>query len=99
MEVVKDFENKLLDRKEILVKLSSEGVTPNKVDVKAQLAKKFKAKEELIVINKISSTFGSRDVVVDASIYNKEEVLKRLTPGHILKRNTVEVAAAAEGEE
>lgn len=99
MEVLKDFENKLLDRREVLVKIAGEGTTPSRTVVKAELAKKFKAKENLIIINMISSTFGARDVEVDASIYKTEVVLKRLTPEHIQKRNAIAAPAVEEASE
>ena len=41
MEVLKDFDNKLLDRKEVLVKIAGESTTPSRSAVKAELAKKF----------------------------------------------------------
>ncbi len=88
MEVIKDFENKLLERKEVIVNIVGDGTTPTRKNIKAELAKKFKAKEDLIIINKINTSYGSRDVSVDASIYTKKEIMSRLTPEHILKRNT-----------
>ena len=88
MEVVNNFENKLLERREVKVVIESDGPTVSRDKVKAELAKKFKAKEDMIIIDSINSNFGSLDVEVNANIYSKKDVLERLTPKHILNRNT-----------
>ncbi len=90
MKVVNEFENKLLGRKEVTVSMQSDGVTASRSKVKAELVKKLKAKEDLLVVNKIKPHFGSQETMVSAYVYEKKEVMDKLTPEHIAKRNYVE---------
>ena len=108
MEVVKNIENKLLNRKEIIAKIDDNETSLKRYDVKVQLAKKLKVKEDLIIVQNISQHFGSRAVKVTAYVYDNADALKKLTPEHIAKRNvapekpaeeTVEEAAPAPAAE
>jgi len=87
MEVVKDFDNKLLNRRELIVNINDNGATPTRDSIKKELVKKFKAKEELVVVNKIDTSYGSTGVEVQASIYKDSKTLDTLTSKHMLKRN------------
>ena len=88
MEVVKESDNKLLGRKEVLVQLETEGQTHTRAKVKEEIAKKFKTKENLVVVNSIKSRYGSLNVLVSANVYDKKETLERLTSKHIANRNS-----------
>lgn len=93
MELVKEFDNKLLMRKEVEYIEKSSTTTLGRQDAKAQVAKALGADENLIVITKIGSHFGSQDVTVLAYVYENEEAMNKLTPEHIAKRNAVEAAS------
>ena len=88
MEVVKESDNKLLGRKEVLVQFETEGSTHAREKVKEEIAKKFKVKENLVVVNSIKSHYGSLNVLVSANVYDKKETLERLTSKHIADRNS-----------
>lgn len=90
MKVVNEFENKLLGRREVTVSMQSDGVTASRSKVKAELVKKLKAKEDLLVVNSIKPHFGSKEAMISAYLYDKKEQLEKLTPEHIVKRNHVE---------
>jgi len=96
MEVKTDFENKLLGRREVEVVIACEGATKPRAEVKSELAKKFKAKEDLVIIETIKPHFGNSDVIVRANLYNDKETLGKLTAKFLQKRNN---PAVAEGEE
>ncbi len=103
MEVVKESDNKLLGRKEVLVQIETEGPTHARAKVKEEIAKKFKTKENLVVVNSIKSHYGSLNVLVSANVYDKKETLERLTSKHIVNRNSKGVSneegnQAQEGE-
>ncbi len=76
MEILKQFDNKLLNRQEIIVKLESQ-VTPSKLDVKKSLSEKFKSPEEQIVIEHIYGKFGSQTFTIEAKIYDSIESLSK----------------------
>lgn len=96
MEVKSDFENKLLGRREVQAVFATEGAGKSRAEIKTELAKKYKAEEELIVVESIKPHFGNSDVVVSAKIYADKETLEKLTAKHIQKRNA---APVVEGEE
>ena len=106
MEVVNQVENKLLGRKELNLKIPGNGKAMSRDQIRSEIAKKNKAKEENIVIDNIKSHFGSRDLDVTAYIYENKEVSSKLTRKHMQKRNEIvvpevpeeEVAAPAETE-
>ena len=87
MEIVKNFENKLLNRKQITAKLTVEGATLSRADAKANIAKALKVEEDLIIIKEIKSTFGSTEVVVEANVYDSKENLEKNARPHLIKRN------------
>jgi ribosomal protein S24E len=76
MEILKQFDNKLLNRQEIIVKLESQA-TPSKLDVKKSLSEKFKSPEEQIVIEHIYGKFGSQVFTIEAKIYDSIESLSK----------------------
>ena len=93
MKVIREFDNKLLKRKEIEFTEESSSVTLSRKEIKAVVAKKFKADESLIIINKIDSKFGSKGVKVDVYVYEDLDMLKRATLKHIYVRNNPVVEA------
>jgi len=96
MEIVNNKENKLLGRKEVTAKLTVEKATLSRADAKSKLAKALKVEEDLIIIKKIKSVFGSLNVVIEANIYDSKESLKKNARPHLIKRNS---PAAAPTEE
>ena len=99
MEIVKDFDNKLLNRKEVIAKFDGDGATPARSAVRKDIAKKLKVDEKLIIINKISSHFGGTDVSVKANVYGDAETLNKVTPEHLVKRNAIPEVEEAPVEE
>lgn len=99
MEVIKEFDNKLLDRKEIMVNIETDGPTLKREEIKKEIAKKFKVEESNVVIIKVHTKFGSRTVDVSANLYENAEILKRLTPKYLIKRNGLEEPAGEATEE
>jgi len=72
MEILKQFNNKLLNREEIT--LSFDSITiPSKLDIRKQISEKTKKPEENIVIQKISTQFGNHTMEITAKIYSDVE--------------------------
>lgn len=87
MKVVSEKENKLLKRKDILAHFDGLKDTLSRVQVKAELVKKLKADEKLVIVDQIKIHFGSRDLDVTAYVYDNEKAMKKATSEHIFKRN------------
>lgn len=93
MKLIKEFDNKLLMRKEVEYLENSSPITISRQEAKASIAKALDVDEKLIIITNIKSQFGSQDVNIHAYVYEDEASLKKLTPEHIEKRNAAPVAS------
>jgi len=81
MKILNETYSKLLHQKVINVEVAHYGKsTPRKEEIKKELAKTAKAKEELIIIKQIKTDFGSGNSIVTAYVYDSEEDLKKSEP-------------------
>jgi ribosomal protein S24E len=97
MRVEREFENKLLKRKELELFFEN-SVGLKKLNVAEDIAKKFKVNEELIVIEKMKNHFGSRNVLVYAYIYENKDSLNKLTSPYMKKRMEKYLKSPEKGE-
>jgi ribosomal protein S24E len=59
LEILKDFDNKLLERREIIAVIDYEGgATPSKEEVREYFAKKYAVDKEKVEVSKIMSEKG-----------------------------------------
>ncbi len=59
MEIIKDFDNRLMKRRELVVKIDyGGGATPSKAELQALIAKKFAVEPGRVEIEKIMSEKG-----------------------------------------
>lgn len=79
MEVIEEFNNELLKRKEIIVSSAYES-NPGFERVCKDVAGKFKADEALVVVRRIGSSFGSGEFVIDAFVYESVEAKNNVEP-------------------
>ena len=81
MKVLNENYSKLLHQKIIEVEIAHPGkATPSKDEIKKEIAKTAKAKEDLITIKKIKTDFGSGSSIVTAYVYDSEEDLRKIEP-------------------
>lgn len=92
-------ENPLLNRKEIVAKISFEGNTPKRKDVQEELSKKAKVEEKLLIIKKIDTTFGETSALVTAYAYENEEVMKRNERKNLVEKHKGHEPKTEETEE
>ena len=76
MNVIKQFDNRLLNRAEVVVNIES-NTTPSKEEVKKKISHEFKKPEENIVIESIYGKFGSHNFKIEVKIYDDAESLLR----------------------
>jgi small subunit ribosomal protein S24e len=87
VEVVKKEENPLLKRTEIEFKVEHKGApTPKRLEVKAALASALGVPEEVLVIEKLASSYGSQTASGIARAYSTREHLEALEPSYLLVR-------------
>jgi ribosomal protein S24E len=87
IEVVEDRRNTLLNRREIRFQAESD-ITPARTVLKSELVKSLKAKEELLVVDKLRQISGGRVSEGYTKIYDDPESLKRIELAHKLTRGT-----------
>jgi len=91
IEVVSENENKLLDRKEITVRISFSGATPSRSEIEGELAGKIGANPDLMVIRDTREKYGQKEVEADVHIYKNAEKLKEIEPEYMQKREGIGV--------
>jgi ribosomal protein S24E len=79
MEVLKDFKNDLLKRRELKIVIEAEK-NPSYEETKKILVDEFKAKEDAIVVNQLKGKFGRKTFLIDASVYDNKEALEVAEP-------------------
>ncbi len=78
MEILQEKENKLLHRKEILLKTNFEKSTPSKEEITKQLVNKLKVDPEVLKLDKVKQKFGERSADITAYVYKDKESLKQV---------------------
>ena len=72
LKVLKEKENSLLKRKEIVAFIHSEK-SPSREEISKLLSEKFSIPKANIKIKKILGSFGSKDFNIEANLYNSIE--------------------------
>jgi len=97
IKIVKDLENKLLNRSELDFTVEYEGPTPSRVDVRKKLAALLNKNVNLVIIQKMESEYGHQLVKGYAKVYQTEERMKQIENEYVLQRNTIPEEPAKEG--
>jgi small subunit ribosomal protein S24e len=87
IEISEKVENPLLQRTEIKFKVDhSNGPTPKRLDVRAQLAGQLGVPEEVVIIDKLASMYGRQVASGIARVYSSRQGLEELEPKYLLQR-------------
>lgn len=85
--------NAFFERSELVVE-ASDSATPSYASIKAEVAKKLKVGEEVVVVKKVEQQFGKQEVLADVLVYNSPEALKKYEM-IIIKKSARAAAALA----
>jgi ribosomal protein S24E len=80
MEILNEYENKLLHRKELDVLLKELTATPSRKEIMSFVAANIGAPENLIVLGNVHQKFGKREVRFKVKVYENEEKMKSVEP-------------------
>ncbi|AWR97148.1 30S ribosomal protein S24e [Acidianus sulfidivorans JP7] len=95
--IEKDVNNKVVGRRELSIKLFHIGAgTPSREDIRNAISSLLNSPKDLIVVRKISTSYGSGTSIARVHIYDKKEIMEKFEPEYLLKRGT---SAKKEGEE
>jgi len=70
INITKDWENPLLDRKEITFNISHTGATPSRDEIKNKLVAQLNSRHELVIVDKIRTEYGTQNTSGYAKIYS-----------------------------
>jgi ribosomal protein S24E len=81
----------IIPRKEINLEVKFEHSTPKRLDLKKEIAKITKTKEELLILKKILTDYGNKTAKVTAYAYKDEETLKKIEYPKVIEKNSPKV--------
>ncbi|MBU0762527.1 MAG: 30S ribosomal protein S24e [Candidatus Altiarchaeota archaeon] len=98
VEILEKKENPLLERTEVRFKLTYDGATPSRQNVRKKLVALLNADKKLTVVDSIDVGYGAKKAIGYAKVYANEQALKK-EPEYILKRNAEEAKQEAPAED
>ncbi|RZB31415.1 MAG: small subunit ribosomal protein S24e [Candidatus Argoarchaeum ethanivorans] len=88
LEVIQDHTNSLLDRRELVIKVSSISTTPTRKMMKEKIASKYGAALDTVVVEKIKTEFGKQEIIVSARIYTGAAEAMKVENAYMLNRDS-----------
>ena len=85
MNAVRDFHNKLLKRREVIVQKQYSS-NPGFATAKKDISEHFKTHEDCVVIRNVIGAFGSDVFNIDARIYDSVSDLQKVEPKPKVKK-------------
>ena len=104
MNIIKQKNNNLLNREEIVLEITKDSI-PSKLNLKKEISEKLKKPEENIVIEKVNSQFGNKKFIITAKVYNdskskeKYETITRKQRKKILEDSKKQAEEAKKAKE
>ncbi|MBU0756821.1 MAG: hypothetical protein KKF44_02040 [Nanoarchaeota archaeon] len=96
LELIKEKELPLLSRKRASFWYKESGATPSRKNLIKEIAKRFKANEDLVIIKHIYPQFGSSKAKVLVHIYDDKKKMDFFEHKALLKKHVFKEAAKAE---
>jgi ribosomal protein S24E len=100
IKIVKDEENKLLNRRDLQISIDhpSQG-TPKRADLHSKLAAQLGVKPELVFITGTKTLTGKNSTICNVEVYSDTKRAQLVVPEHIrMRTNPAEAAAKKEKE-
>jgi ribosomal protein S24E len=99
MELLKERDNKLLSRRRLTLLVDNQGKTPSRMDLVKEVAKKFKVKEELVIIKHAYPQFGRQKTKLIVHLYEDKKKLDMFEHESLLKKHTEQPKPAEKPKE
>lgn len=87
LEIIEQKENKLLERKEIRIKVAFNGATPKREELRKKIIELLKSDAEKTIVDSLRTQFGKKEAIVEARIYSSKEKAIEIEPEHIIEKN------------
>ncbi len=85
IEIVKDEENVLLNRRDIVFK--TEGTGMSRERVKSTLVALLDTTPKLLILDRMNTQYGKQDILGYARLYDNEQNLRQIEPDYMVARN------------
>ncbi len=90
VEIKKQTKIPLLNRERVTGSVFFEEVTPSRLDVKKEIAKKINAKEDSVVVRHIYGRYGMKKAKIIAHVYTDQQSMKKFESHNLLVKNGLE---------
>jgi len=91
IEIKEEKENKLLNRRELVLVIShGTNPIPSRDDIKNRISNFMNVSKEQVIIDKINSEFGMDKTQVFTKVYNKKDDALKYEAEYSLKRNKIQ---------
>jgi small subunit ribosomal protein S24e len=98
IEVLKQSKEPLMKRSYFEAKIVFQGKTPSRIDMKKDLCKKLESKDNLTVVRKISTDYGTERAIINGYVYEDEATMKNIENKYVLVRHLTKTEQTAEKE-
>lgn len=102
IQVIQEKNNPMLNRREIVFKVTYDEATPSRKSIVDRIAATMNSKRGLVIVDNVKTEFGKREGIGYAKIYENADRVKQVERPHIIERNTFdkpESGGAAKTEE
>jgi small subunit ribosomal protein S24e len=100
IEVIEEKENPLLERKELIVKISHSGaMTPRRGDIRNKIIAKLSADEDKFILGPLNQHYGTTEAVAKVKIYKSKERALQIESPNVIKKNFKEEQPPAKPKE
>ncbi len=89
VSVIKQSENKLIGRREYVLRVDYDDGTPSRSELREIIASKLGVNGGRLIVVRVDPSFGSRFSRVIARVYDSEELLRRFEPKYLLIREGI----------
>ncbi len=87
IEILEEKENPLLKRVELKVKVSHNGATPRRAEVREKIIALKDASRDRVILHGLRSRFGARESIAYVKIYESRDAMLSVEEEHMLRKN------------
>jgi ribosomal protein S24E len=98
IEILKKNHEPLMNRTRFEAKVVFEGKTPSRIDLMKSLCQKLSSKENVTLIRKITTDYGSERAILSGYVYDDEKVMHILENQFVNMRHLTKEQQKAEKE-
>lgn len=87
IEILERKRNPLLAREELVARITFDGGTPSRVDIRKMLADELGEDQQKIFVRKVTQEYGLTEASATVMIYDTLEDASELEPKHVVARH------------